>query len=91
MGRQRRSRRHSGLRQDEVDGAGASGSAQVLTTTDEELNRPLIQVVISIFSYLIIFQKIMGLIWLFTISGTQLKLKENARFCPVYYSPMGDS
>ena len=91
MGRQRRSPRHSGLRQDEVDGAGASGSAQVLTTTDKELNGPLIQVVISIFSYLIIFQKIMGLIWLFTISGTHLKLKENARFCPVYYSPMEDS
>ena len=73
-------------RQDEVDGAGVSGSAVVLTATDEELSRPLIQVVISIFSYLVIFQKIMDLIWLFTISGTHLK-----RFCPVYYSPMGDS
>ena len=91
MGRRQRSLRHSGLRQDEVDGAGTSGSAQVLTATDEELSRPLIQVVISIFSYLVIFQKIMGLIWLFTISGIHLKLKENARFCPVYYSPMEDS
>ena len=45
MRHRQRSVRHSGLRQDEVDGAGASGSAQVLTATDEELSRPLIQVV----------------------------------------------
>ena len=58
MGHQRRSLRESGLREDEVDAAGASGSAEVLTATDEELSRPLIQVIISIyFSYLVIFQK----------------------------------
>ena len=57
MGRQRHSLRESGLR-DEVDAAGASASAEVLTATDEELSQPLIQVIISIYlSYLVIFQK----------------------------------
>ena len=51
MGRQRRSLRESGLREDEVDAPGASGSVEVLTSTDEELSRPLIQVIISTFSY----------------------------------------
>ena len=51
MGRQRCSLRESGLREDEVDAPGASGSVEVLTATDEELSRPLIQVTISIFSY----------------------------------------
>ena len=46
MGRQRRSLRESGLREDEVDAPAANGSVEVLTATDEELSRLLIQVVI---------------------------------------------
>ena len=57
MGRQRLSLLESGLREDEVDAPAANGSVEVLTATDEELSRLLIQVVISIFSYLVIFQK----------------------------------
>ena len=53
MGRQRRSLRESGLREDEVDAPAVNGSVEVLTATDEELSRPLIQVVISILFFIL--------------------------------------